>query len=134
MPSIFLFAGFIECSSLRLPRPFRSRNSRKQPAKSLDGPETTTKRGNERAMTRNLSGNWTDSTESLYSHSSSDSASTMESLAFQKGAKVVSNEEHIDSVEVFIPAEPFYFMPMERFDRKSTSSDDSWGYFVDVED
>lgn len=134
MPSIFLFAGFIKCS-VKLPKPFRAKCKKSQKQSKAHGVDAMSAKGDEKVMTTVLSGNLTDSTDSMYSRSScGDSIMTMETASpFQKGTRVVSHDNLGGAVEL-LPAKTFYFMPMQEecADLQCTTSEEDWGYFVDT--
>ena len=142
MPSIFLLAGFIQCSSFKLPKPFRGkrsesrRKSRKHSKLSGDGQDAKTAKGKKTPVTTVLSGNLTDSTDSMCSRSSCDSNMTMESVpSLQKATRVASNGALPATIQL-MPADTFYFMPMEEefTDLQCITDDNEWGYFVDMAD
>jgi hypothetical protein len=142
MPSIFLLTDLLPCASISLPKALRGRRPRKKARKEAEAQDVVaskvvTTMEEEKPIATVLSGNLTDSTESMYSHSSSESTTNMEPpLPFLKSARFVSNDQLAESIEVNLPAESFYFMPMEEehSDLQSVNTDASWGYFVDMEE
>ncbi|CAB9508093.1 expressed unknown protein [Seminavis robusta] len=156
MPSIYLFAGCIQCTAPRLPR-FRSRKSKKSRKAIKDGsdpsadyPEPPTLFCGKPSLANASSGEsfMTDSTNSFSSgmlscnslpyFTPSASPINQKPLRAYCLSKEVNIEFPAGGGEVEIqPAEPFYFQSFlneddDGKDLQSASDDNDWGYFVDM--
>jgi hypothetical protein len=141
MPSIYLFAGCIQCASpIKLPR-FRKGKKSKTIITNHDESDLNLVAADQirvrhppflqknKTSLANVSWAGTNSTNSLTSSSSS------ESLAFRTIFSVNSEDSSLqlpDSASApeieLLPAEPFYFQNM---DLPPPAREDEWGYFVD---